>query len=140
MTPDCPQAQTKEASLSDDLSTSRPLDPALYLKGHSHWSVGHQLQHHGRLAAAAVEPAHVAVRRRVRAAAVPGAATRGVPARVREARLLHHAEVLHNKNKKNKKNKNKKNNKKKKEEAESVPLTGGCGRRGLPPAAAAAPG
>ena len=65
-----------------------------YLEGHGHGAVLHQLLHHGCLAAASVEPPHVAVLRRVKPAAGPGDPARGAVAHVGQARLLHDAEVL----------------------------------------------
>lgn len=65
------------------------------LKGNGHGPVLDQLQLHGLLAAASVEAAHVAVLGRVDAPAARRDGALGVSPGVREARLVHDAEVLH---------------------------------------------
>lgn len=66
----------------------------MYLKGHSHWPILDQFQHHGLLTAAPVKTTHVAILCGVNAAAVSRHATRGILSDVRKARLLHNAEIL----------------------------------------------
>lgn len=56
-----------------------------YLKGHCHRSILDQFHHHGHLTAATVESAHVAVLRRVNAAAHLRDSTGSVTSNVREA-------------------------------------------------------
>lgn len=68
--------------------------PSANLEGHAHRPVLDQLQHHGLLAAASVEAAHVVVLGRVDALAALGDGAPGVAPSVREARLVHDAEVL----------------------------------------------
>lgn len=65
------------------------------LKGHTHWAVPHQLNHHGRLVARAIEAAYVVVFRGVVANTVGRDGARRIFANVREALLLNDAEVLH---------------------------------------------
>lgn len=71
------------------------VQPQANLKGHGHRSVLDQLQLHGLLAAASVEAAHVPVVGRVDAPAAARDDALAVFRRVREARLVHDAKVLH---------------------------------------------
>lgn len=65
-----------------------------HLEGHPHGSVLDQFQHHGRLAAASVEPSHVAVVRSVVAETAIRNVTRGICPSVRITRLFHDPKVL----------------------------------------------
>lgn len=65
-----------------------------YLKGHSHWSVVDQLHHHGCLVAAAIKATDILVLCGIKtSAARRNVAWRVLPS-VREAGLVHDAEIL----------------------------------------------